>query len=41
MTTSENLKKLNIELPIAPAPVGSYVAIKKTGKYLRACNERE
>ena len=34
MSTSENLKKLNIELPIAPDPVGSYVAIKKTGKLI-------
>ena len=34
MTTSENLKKLNIELPEAPNPVGAYVAFKKTGKLI-------
>ena len=34
MTTSENLKKLNIELPDAPDPVGAYVAFKKTGKLI-------
>jgi enamine deaminase RidA (YjgF/YER057c/UK114 family) len=27
----ENLKELGIELPNAPAPVGAYVAYKKTG----------
>jgi len=31
---SENLKKLNIELPVAPAPVGAYVAYKIIGKIL-------
>ena len=34
MSASENLKKLNIELPIAPDPVGAYVAFKKTGKLI-------
>ena len=28
MSVSENLKKLNIEIPDAPAPVGAYVAYK-------------
>ncbi len=28
MNVSENLKKLNIEIPDAPAPVGAYVAYK-------------
>ena len=32
MSPEENLKKLNIDLPRAPAPVGAYVAYKKTGK---------
>ena len=31
---SKNLKKLNIDLPIPPDPVGAYVAYKKTGKLL-------
>ena len=31
---SENLKKLNIELPSAPDPVGAYVAYKIIGKIL-------
>ena len=31
---SEKLKKLNIELPNAPVPVGSYVAYKIVGKIL-------
>ena len=31
---SENLKKLNIELPAAPDPVGAYVAYKIIGKIL-------
>lgn len=31
MSAEENLKKLNIELPVAPEPVGAYVAYKKTG----------
>ena len=34
MTIEENIKKLNIELPKATAPVGSYVATKKVGKLL-------
>jgi|TARA_B100000795_G_C22722494_1_gene408077 enamine deaminase RidA (YjgF/YER057c/UK114 family) len=31
MTIEENLKKLNIVLPVAPNPVGAYVAYKKIG----------
>ena len=31
---SDNLKKLNIELPNAPSPVGAYVAFKKIDKLL-------
>ena len=31
---NENLKKLNIEIPNAPSPVGAYVAYKKTGNLL-------
>jgi len=31
---SDKLKKLNIELPIAPDPVGAYVAFKKTGNLI-------
>jgi|TARA_B100001750_G_C15281016_1_gene482431 enamine deaminase RidA (YjgF/YER057c/UK114 family) len=34
MTIENNLKKLNIYLPKAPEPVGSYVAYKKTGSLL-------
>ena len=34
MSASNNLKKLNIELPIAPDPVGAYVAFKKVGKLI-------
>ena len=34
MSASENLKKLNINLPPAPDPVGAYVAFKKTGKLI-------
>ena len=34
MSTSESLKKLNIELPKAPDPVGDYVAFKKIGKLI-------
>mgnify|MGYP000947374062 CR=1 FL=1 len=34
MTASENLKKLNIELPKAADPVGAYVAYKKIGKLI-------
>ena len=28
MTATENLKKLNINIPDAPTPVGAYVAYK-------------
>ena len=31
---SDNLKKLNIELPNPPDPVGAYVAFKKIDKFL-------
>ena len=31
---SDNLKKLNINLPNAPDPVGAYVAFKKIGNLL-------
>ena len=34
MSAFEVLKKLNIELPIAPDPVGAYVAFKKIGKLI-------
>ena len=34
MSPSESLKKLKIELPNAPDPVGTYVAFKKTGKLI-------
>ena len=34
MTIENNLKKLNISLPKAPDPVGSYVAYKKVGNLL-------
>tara|TARA_B100000575_G_C22832761_1_gene488767 strand:+ start:121 stop:582 length:462 start_codon:yes stop_codon:yes gene_type:complete len=34
MSFEDNLKKLNINLPNAANPVGSYVATKITGKYL-------
>ena len=34
MSASKILKELNIELPIAPDPVGAYVAFKKTGKLI-------
>ena len=34
MNFDENIKKLNIILPIAKAPVGNYVATKITGKML-------
>ncbi len=34
MTIEENIKKLNINLPNAPDPVGSYVATKIVGKLL-------
>jgi len=32
MSIEENLKKLNIEIPDAPAPVGAYVAYKVINK---------
>ena len=34
MSVYENLKKLNIEIPKAPDPVGAYVAYKKTSNLL-------
>ena len=34
MSIEQNLKKLGIVLPEAPAPVGSYVAFKKVGNFL-------
>ena len=34
MTIEDNIKKLNINLPNAPDPVGSYVATKIAGKFL-------
>ena len=34
MNYEENLKKLNIKLPEAKAPVGNYVATKNSGKML-------
>ena len=34
MSIYENLKKLNIEIPKPPDPVGSYVAYKKTSNLL-------
>ena len=34
MTPTEILKKLNIDLPNAPSPVGAYVAYKKAGKLI-------
>ena len=34
MTIEDNLKKMNINLPDAPDPVGSYVATKIVGKFL-------
>ena len=34
MTPLENIKKLNLEIPDAPAPVGAYVAYKKIGNLL-------
>ena len=34
MTAEENIKNLNIELPKATDPVGSYVATKLSGKKL-------
>ena len=34
MTAEDNIKKINVKLPKAPDPVGSYVATKITGKLL-------
>ena len=34
MSVNENLKKLNVEIPKAPDPVGAYVAYKKTTNLL-------
>ena len=34
MTIEDNIKKLNINLPDAPDPVGSYVAVKIAGNLL-------
>ena len=34
MSAEENLKKLNLQLPKAPNPVGAYVAYKKTGNLI-------
>ena len=34
MSIDDNLKKLNIDLPEAPSPVGAYTAFKKTGNLL-------
>tara|TARA_Y100000590_G_scaffold377260_1_gene443382 strand:+ start:806 stop:1264 length:459 start_codon:yes stop_codon:yes gene_type:complete len=34
LTPLENIKKLNLEIPDAPAPVGAYVAYKKIGNLL-------
>ena len=34
MSVDENLKKLKIDLPDPPAPVGAYTAFKKIGKLL-------
>ena len=34
MTIEDNIKKMNINLPDAPDPVGSYVAAKIVGKFL-------
>ena len=34
MNIQKNLENLKIVLPKAPAPVGSYTAFKKVGKYL-------
>ena len=34
MKALENIKKLNLEIPDAPAPVGAYVAFKKIGNLL-------
>ena len=34
MSINENLKKLNLEIPKAPDPVGAYIAYKKTSNLL-------
>ena len=34
MNALENIKKLNLEIPDGPAPVGAYVAYKKVGNLL-------
>ena len=34
MSISENLKKLGFDVPVAPDPVGSYVAAKQSGKLI-------
>ena len=34
MNALENIKKLNLEIPDAPAPVGAYVAFKNVGNLL-------
>ena len=34
MNALENIKRLNLEIPDAPAPVGAYVAFKKVGNLL-------
>jgi enamine deaminase RidA (YjgF/YER057c/UK114 family) len=34
LSVEENLKKLNLQLPKAPNPVGAYVAYKKTGNLI-------
>ena len=34
MNALENIKKLNLDIPDAPAPVGAYVAFKKTNNLL-------
>ena len=34
MNALENIKKLNLSIPEAPAPVGAYVAFKKIGNLL-------
>ena len=35
MSIEDNLKKLNIDLPKAPDPVGSYVASKIAGNLVK------
>lgn len=34
MSAEQNLKRLNLQLPEAPNPVGAYVAYKKTGNFI-------